>query len=138
MFPDVYPDVKRKGELGAGQTKRSKLDHAAYVLYDVDPGQIAGAAAGDALKLTVSTNRNARSALALVARRGGPTKGKVTSRVKYLKKGGRGGLKLKNYAKFKRITAVVVNADGRSKGHNGQDFTYSRDNVRYEARLKAL
>ncbi len=135
IFPDRYPDVKRKGTLAAGQTKSRKLDHASYLLYDVDIADIASAVVGADLKLIVKTKRKARSALALVARRGGVTSGNVNRRVKFLRKGGRGTLTLPDYQEFDRITAVVVNADGRVKGHDGGDFRYSRDNVRYAARL---
>ena len=98
--------------------------------------KIATQAGGNTLKLIVNAKGKARSGLALVGRSGDKTTGQVTTRAKFLNKGGRGSVKLKNFKKFDRITAVAVNADARAKD-GGSDITYKRDNVRYDSKLKA-
>ena len=135
VFPDQYPDVKRAGKLKVGKKKRKTLDHTAYVLYDINVAKIATQAGGNTLKLIVNAKGKARSGLALVGRSGDKTTGQVTTRAKFLNKGGRGSVKLKNFKKFDRITAVAVNADARAKD-GGSDITYKRDNVRYDSKLK--
>ncbi len=127
VFPDEgsYPDVARNGKLGPNPRK-FKLDHTAYRLFTIkgDPGS----------RLKVKAPRKTRSAIALVGREGprtGPDANVVIS-TKYLKKGGKASVRLPSGSGFDRLTAVVVNADGRVFG-NGR--TYTRDNRRYRASL---
>ena len=35
-----------------------------------------------------------------------------------------------------RITALAINADGRSRGYRGGDWVYAKDNARFRASLK--
>ena len=67
----------------------------------------------------------------------------MISKVKYLKKGGKGGsLKLqspvKHLGSFARVTAVVANVDGRDKGWDPDAFEwlYKADKVKYKIKLK--
>ena len=126
-FPDHerYPDVKRKGSLAAGARKAFKLDHTAYRLLDIRPR-------GKTLKLTVDAEKGVRSGIALVARDGDSLAGKVTARRAYLKQGGRASVTLENAGRYKRITAVVVNADDRIKGAGRTDWNYTRDGAAFD------
>jgi hypothetical protein len=129
-FPDAaaYPDMKRAGKLKPGGRASFTLDHTAYRLLDIEPG------AGK-LKLKVSTEKGVRSGLSLVARFGDALSGTVVSKTKYLGNGRRGSVKLKGLEGATRITAVVVNADGRVKGFRKDDWAYAKENVRFKARL---
>ncbi len=129
-FPDraSYPDVSRKGSLAKDGRQRFKLDHTAYRLLTVRPR-------GGKLKLRVHVDRGVRAGLALVARDGDALSGKVTWRLRFLDKGGRDSVTLAKPRRFERITAVLVNADDRVNGFAGGDWVYSRDRVRFTARL---
>jgi hypothetical protein len=130
-FPDaaLYPDVKRKGKLRAGARREFRLDHTAMRMIDVRAG------GGRPIKLTVRAPDGLRSGLALVARRGDQTGGEVRSKAEYLDRGRRGSVTLDDPGRFKRITAVIVNADGRVDRFVGADWEYRRDDQRLSARL---
>ena len=124
-FPDQseFHDVKRQGALrrgGAG--KRFELDHTTYRLLRVDPGS------AEVLKLRVRAARGVHTAIALVGRDGPATTGDVRTRVSYSRRGGKDSIRLANAPAFERITAVVVNADGRVRRGD-----YIRDNKRFRA-----
>lgn len=124
-FPDAgsYPDVKRGGRLSGG-AKRARLDHTAYRLYKVN--------GKGRLRLRARAERGTRSAIALVGRRGPRAGGSVTTAFKYLPKGGRAAVTLPRAGRFDRVTAVLVNADGRLRG-NGRD--YARDGRQFKAAI---
>lgn len=127
-FPDaaLYPDVKRKGTLKRGQRRRRVvLDHTAYRLLNVQP------TSRRQLKLRVRAERGVETGIALVGR--DDDTGTVTRKVKLLRKGGRGSVTLGSPGGFERITAAVVNADGRVKGFDPDrgDWVYSRNNVKF-------
>jgi hypothetical protein len=130
-FPDhtMYPDVKRKGKLTGGGKSSFKLDHTAYRLLDIQPG------GNKPLKLIVDADHGTRVGLALIARTGDPLTGGVTEKVRYLASGGRGSVTLASPATAERITAVIVNADGRVKGFAGRDWNYTRDGVHFDVSL---
>lgn len=130
-FPDslAYPTVKRKGKLGRGR-KTVTLDHTSYALFDVRPGS------KSTLKLKVKAERGTESGIALVGLDADSRS--VTKKVKVLKRGGNGAVKLKGADEFERVTAVLVNADGRVKGYDRRkrDWIYSRNNARYRATIR--
>jgi hypothetical protein len=125
-FPDaeVYPDIDRKGRLAKGG-KRLKLDGTAYQLYDV------GTKTGQKAKLSVKAAKGTDSAIALVGREGPIGTGEVEVASRYLGGGGKGKVKLKDTG-FERVTAVVINAEGK-RNKSGK---VTADNSRYEVRLK--
>ena len=104
------PTSARKGSLASGERRRGRLDHTAYRLVDVE------ARSGASIRLSVEVERGVRSGIALVARRGGEASGTVTAKRKYLANGGRAKVTLKSPGDYDRITAVLVNADGRVSG----------------------
>lgn len=128
-FPDAesYPDMRRKGSLRRGNRASFKLDHTAFRLFDVTPAP--------QLRLRVSAEQGVRSGIALVAREGDELGGKVTSRTLYLGNGDSGSVKLSSAAGYERITAIVVNADGRTRGFRNGDWVYAKDRRRFEVRL---
>jgi hypothetical protein len=130
-FPDraLYPDMKRKGSLSEGQGKRFRLDHTAIRLLDVR------ARGKGAIRLSVRAEEGVRAGLAIVARAGDPLSGRVTRKGEYLRRGGSGSVTLDAPGRFDRITAVVVNADGRVKGFDGSDWIYSKDKQGFRVRL---
>jgi len=137
----LYNNVKRSGKLKLGKSKKTKLNHTAYQLYDIPVGSKNGAPKKTAkLSVKALNKKDTHSGLALVGRR---TDGTVISKVKYLKKGGKGGsLKLqspvKHLGSFARLTAVVANVDGRTKGWDQDTFEwlYKANKVKYKIKLK--
>jgi hypothetical protein len=130
-FPDAasYPDVRREGRLA--RRRELRLDHTAYRLLRVPR------VGAPRIRLAVRAQRGLRSGLALVARRGGAADGEVVRRVKFLPKGGRTSVALRNPRRFQRITAVLVNADARARGFSFRrgDWRYRKDSQRFRTRL---
>ncbi len=122
--------MQRKGSLANGGSKKFHLDHTAYRLLNVRPP------GGGELTLRADVEGGVRAGLALVGRDGDPLAGAVTSKVKYLGKGGKGSVTLDDPRRFDRITAVLVNADDRVKGFARGDWVYSRDGAGFKARLQ--
>lgn len=124
-FPDAtrYPQVRRTGELGRKPTE-FELDSTAYRLVSVR-------GAGSSVKLRVDAPRGVRSAIALIGREGPARSGRVTVRSRYLAKGGTATVTLEGAGGFERVTAAIVNADGRGVGRNKPG-----DDARYEATLR--
>ena len=129
-FPDAaaLPDVKRDGSLHKGSRKRFRLDHTAYRLFKVRSG-------GRSIELTVDAQEGVRAGIGLIARDGDALGGSVTTKTNYLPRGDRGSVTLRKPGSFERITAVVVNADGRVKGFRGNDWVYAKDHQRFTVRL---
>lgn len=134
-FPDArrYPQVARDGFLRPGprNARELELDHTTYRLLRVPRLEAAR------ITLRVSAQRGLRAGYALVGRRGPPARGKVVRRVRYLPRGGRGSAVLPNPGRFDRITAVLVNADGRVSRRTWRGWVYERDRQAFEARLTA-
>ncbi len=130
-FPDAaaYPDVKREGALSRGGSKRIRLDHTAYRLLDVR-------ARGGTIELTARAEDGVRCGIALVARDGDPLTGAVVFKRAYLSKGGKHTVSLDHAGRYERITAAIVNADGRVRGFSGKDWVYSKDGARFDLTLR--
>ena len=127
---DRYADVARKGSLASGQRRRASLDHAAYRLVDVKTRS------GASIRLSVEVERGVRSGIALVARRSGKGGATVTAKRKYLGDGGRAKVTLMSPGAYDRITAVLVNADGRVSGfHPAHGWVYGRDDASFRFEL---
>ena len=124
-------DVRRQGRLRrGGSAQRFVLDHTAYRLLRVRPR------GRNVVRLRVRAPRGVRSGIALVARDGSPRRGRVRIKRNYRRRGGRLRVRLQNARDYERITAVVVNADGRVSGFGGFDWIYAHNNERYRARLR--
>ena len=129
-FPDaaLLPDVRRKGSLGLGAERSFELDHTAYRLLNVKP-------VDGRIELHVRAEPKVRSAIALLGRDGDALTGIAETASRFLGKGGRGAVALEDAARFERITAVVVNADGRVSGFGQGDWKYSRDDSAFSLRI---
>ncbi len=123
------PTCTRKGGVHKGQTKNLSLDHTAYRLIDVH-------GVGAQVKLKVRAPDGVRAGFALVAREGDQLSGAVTKQARFLDKGGKGTVTLASPGRFSRITAVIVNADGRVKGFQGNDWVYRKENQGFTATLR--
>lgn len=125
-FPDpaLYPQVKRKGKLGK-KPSQLVLDNTAFELADVK-------GAGSSVTLKVKAQHGVRSAIALVGREGPTVGGTVTIESKYMQKGGKAQVTLPGASAFERVTAVVINADGRRDKRGA----YTADGTKYTATLK--
>ena len=60
--------------------------------------------------------------------------------LEYLEEGRQGSVTLTDPTRYERITAVVVNADGRIDGRarDGRDWHYLNDNAALKIKLKSL
>jgi hypothetical protein len=128
-FPDatMYPDMRRKGTLHVGQHEHFELDHTGYRLIDVRP-------AGN-LRLRARTDGGFRAGIGLIARDGDEVGGEVKRKVRYLGSDGEGAVTLEHASDYERITAVIVNGDGRVKGFFGGEWVYAKDNRHFEVKL---
>ncbi len=131
QFPDAktLQDVERVGTLKPGSSKKLKLKHTTFALLRVK------AKSGRAVALRVKAPRGTRSAIALVGR---PKGGAVRTALRELPRGGAGKVRLTRPRQFKRITAVIVNADASINGYRAAigDWNWTRDKARYSAKLR--
>ncbi len=59
----------------------------------------------------------------------------MTRKLRFLDQGGSATVSLSHPRRFERITAVVVNADGRVRGFRAGDWVYSKDGASFRARI---
>ncbi|MCW2980031.1 MAG: hypothetical protein JWO14_1758 [Solirubrobacterales bacterium] len=107
----LYPDLPRQGTLtlaGAPQTRR--LNHTTFTLVRVP------AVEGSAVEVHVRAPEGVAAGLALVGRVGSGRDGRTVKSVDYRETGGELVARLPDPSRFKRITAVVVNADTKTDG----------------------
>lgn len=126
-FPDSarYPEMRRRGKLRTGG-RRFDLDHTAYRLLHV-PRKGSGT-----MKLEVSAERGVRSAIALVGRSGSLDAGTIETVSRFGLRGGRLAVELPAFESYDRVTAVLINADGRPAA-SGRG--YRSDSARFRAKL---
>ncbi|HVW46736.1 MAG TPA: MXAN_6640 family putative metalloprotease [Solirubrobacterales bacterium] len=107
----LYPDLPRQGRLapdGAPETRR--LNHTTFALLRIP------AAAGRAVEVEVKAPRGVAAGLALVGRLGSERHGRTVKALAYREAGGELVARLPDPGRFRRITAVVVNADTTTSG----------------------
>lgn len=126
-FPDAarYPQMRRRGKLGA-RNRHFELPHTAYRLLHV-PRKGAGT-----LRLSVKAQRGVRTGIALVGRTGPVDSGSVSSVSDFGPRGGRLAVELPGYEIYDRITAVLINADGRL---TRSQRAYRSSPARFKAKL---
>ena len=125
----LFPDVPRQGHLPlSGRRLARRLNHTTFQLLRVS------ARAGRAVVVHVTAPRGTAAGLALVGRIGSERGGRTIKRLTYKEGGGRLALRLPRPGRFKRITAVVVNADGRARGFSARrlDWLYLTDGFPFE------
>ncbi len=124
-----YPDMPRRGSLEPGAPPlRRTLDHTTFELIEVPAGD------GRGVSVQVTAPSGVAAGLALVGRVGGEKQGTTVTEVAYSATGGNLQVSLGEPGRFKRITAVLVNADTRSNYFNGQnlDWNYLGEGAQFE------
>lgn len=129
FFPDAsaYPNVRRTGTL-TSKPKQVTLDNTSFRLVKVNP--VSGP-----VTLKVKVKGGTPSTIALIGREGPEVGGTVTTQVVQLPSGGTGTVTLDDAAKYSRITAAVINSDGRSKGFRRGVRRYTGDGTSYKYSL---
>jgi hypothetical protein len=119
-----YPDVPRQGSLpDDGHPLRRSLNHATFQLLRVHPtGQRSVVA-------NATAPPGVAAGLALVGRIGEERGGRVVSRLRFRPHGGAMTVRLGRPGRFRRITAVLINADTRVEGFSARrlDWNYLTD-----------
>jgi hypothetical protein len=126
---NLYPDVPRQGHLPLGRRHLTRtMNHTTFSLLRVRAHR------GRAVVVHLVAPKGVEAGLALVGRVGGEKTGHAIKDVVYRANGGRLTARLEGPGRFSRITAVVVNADGRANGYNVRrlDWRYLTDGVPFE------
>jgi hypothetical protein len=119
-----FPDMLRQGQLPLdGEALTRHLNHTTFQLLRVR------ARNGHAVVVRLNAPLSTASGLALVGRVGSERHGHAVERVAYRRGGGRLVVRLPDPGRFKRITAVIVNADARASGFSARrlDWRYLTD-----------
>jgi hypothetical protein len=92
------------------------------------------ARSGRAMAVHLTAPRGTAAGLALVGRVGSERHGRTVSRINFKRGGGQLTVRLPRPGRFSRITAVVVNADGRARGFSARrlDWLYLTDGFPFE------
>ncbi|MEZ5078370.1 MAG: DUF6055 domain-containing protein [Solirubrobacterales bacterium] len=125
----LFPDVPRQGHLRLGRRPVTHpLNHTTFELLGVR------ARGGKAVVVRALAPKGAASGLALVGRIGTERHGRTVVRRDFRRNGGGLVVSLSRPGRFSRLTAVVVNADGRASGYNSRrlDWRYLTDRIPYE------
>ncbi len=125
----LYPDVPRQGSLprSGGPLQRS-LNHATFQLLQVHPR------AGHTVEVQAVAPPGVAAGIALVGRIG--KRGRTVSRLRFKRDGGVMTVRLSRPDRFKRITAVLINADTRAEGFSARrlDWNYLTDTAPFRVR----
>ena len=130
-----YPDAPRQGSLlRNGRPLQRSLNHATFQFLRVP------ADGGRAVVAQAVAPRNVAAGLALVGRVGNERHGHVISKLRFRRRGGRMTVRLGNPGRFRRITAVVINADTRADGFSARrlDWNYLTDTAPFRVRARSL
>ncbi len=123
---DAYPDVSRQGSLPTdGRMLERKLNHTTFELLRIH------ARSGAAVVIHAVAPRGIAAGLALVGRGGSERHGRVVSRLSFKRRGGEMTVRLGRPGRFKRLTAVLVNADTSASGFSARrlDWAYLTDSA---------
>jgi hypothetical protein len=130
-----YPDVPRQGALPrGGRPLQRTLNHATFQLLRVP------ARAGRAVVAQALAPPGVAAGLALVGRIGNERSGRVVSRLRFKRAGGKMTVRLGRPARFQRITVVVINADTRAEGFSARrlDWNYLTDTAPFRVRARSV
>jgi hypothetical protein len=122
----LYPDPPRQGRLPLGDGGLTRLlNHTTSQLLPVSPRP------GRAVVVNLAAPRGTAAGVALVGRLGSERHGRPVIRLAYSRRGGMLSVRLPRPARFKRITAVIVNADARVGGFDvgNLDWNYLTDGL---------
>jgi len=125
----LFPDASRQGHLPLdGVPLTRMLNHTTFQLLRVRPRK------GRAVAVEMVAPGGTAAGLALVGRRGSGRGGHSVMRLDYARGGGQLSVRLPRPGRFKRITAVVVNADARARGFDVGllDWSYLTDGLPFQ------
>ena len=138
VFPegDSYPDVSRQGSLPLGRP-RPRL--ARSTTRPSSCSTCTPAAAGRSSSDAVAP-RGIAAGLALVGRTGSERHGHVVSALSFKQNGGSMAVRLAHPGRFKRLTAVLVNADTSASGFSARrlDWAYLTDSAPFRVSARLL
>jgi hypothetical protein len=137
-FPDAteLPNIERVGKLKLGdESTTQRLDNTSFAQFKVNPK--------DAKEITLKGRSDDGTgelqwSIALVAREGKSTSGTVERIVAYSEGKKKRSVTLEDAQAYKRITAVVTNADGHVAGSKptfGQ-FNYTRNDEDFKLKIR--
>jgi hypothetical protein len=137
VFPegDAYPDVARQGSLPlGGQVLDRSLNHTTFQLLHVH------ARGGRGIVVRATAPRGISAGLALVGRIGSERHGHVISALDHARNGGGMVVGLSHPGRFKRLTAVLVNADTSASGFSARrlDWAYLTDSAPFRVSARVL
>jgi len=137
IFPEgnLYPDVSRQGSLPIdGRPLERLLNHTTFQLLRVH------ARRGRAVVFGGTAPRGVASGIALVGRIGSERHGRVVSRVRFRRSGGAMSVRIAYPGRFKRLTAVIVNADTSEAGFSARrlDWAYLTDSAPFRVSARLL
>jgi hypothetical protein len=130
-----YPDVPRQGSLPHdGRFLQRTLNHATFQLLRVH------AEGGRAVIVRAVAPADVAAGLALVGRIGSERSGRVVSRLRFREHGGAMTVRLGRPGRFRRITAVLINADTRAEGFSARrlDWNYLTDTAPFRVGARVL
>jgi hypothetical protein len=125
----LFPDAPRQGHLPLdGRHLTRLLNHTSFQFLRVHPQK------GRAVTLGMTAPRGTAAGLALVGRLGSERHGRPVIRLDYQRGGGQLRVRLPHPGRFRRITAVLVNADARARGFDVGllDWNYLTDGLPFE------
>jgi hypothetical protein len=131
----LFPDMPRQGRLPLDDQPLTRLlNHTAFESLRVRAHR------GRAVVVRAKAPRGVAAGLALVGRSGSERHGDTVTRFDYSRGGDRLYVRLGSPGRFKRITAVVVNADALADGYGARrlDWRYRADQVPFAVRGKLL
>ena len=132
---DSYPDVARQGSLPlGGQVLDRNLDHTTFQLLRLH------ARGGRAVIVKASAPLGTAAGLALVGRTGNERHGHVVSTLNFKRNGGQMTVRLARPGRFKRLTAVLINADTSASGFSARrlDWAYLTDTAPFRVSARLL
>jgi hypothetical protein len=137
VFPEghLYPDVSRQGSLPAnGRVLQRYLDHTTFQMLRVH------ARRGRAVRVRVAAPVGVSSGVALVGRAGSERHGRVVSRARFKRRGGVLTVGISRPSRFRRLTAVLVNADTSAAGFSARrlDWAYLTDSAPFRVSARVL
>jgi Family of unknown function (DUF6055) len=121
-----YPDVSRQGSLPLdGRVLSRSLNHTTFELLRLH------ARGGRMLVVHAVAPKGISAGLALVGRSGSERRGEVARVLNFSRNGGRMTVRLARPGRFRRLTAVLVNADTNASGFSARrlDWAYLTDSA---------
>jgi hypothetical protein len=127
----LYPDMPRQGRLTPGGHRQTRLlNHTTFQMLRVP------ARGQRAVVVHAVAPRGVDAGLALVGRIGSERGGHAVRRLLYREDGGPMTVRLADPGRFKRVTAVLINADAAAHGFSARrlDWRYLTDRVPFTIR----